>query len=191
MFHDGKSCSNVIDFSVMNSAIQKKSDVIKKKLYFLALNYLKRYSVTVFQFEAYLNRKYYDKFSEICSKEDYQDAVAKLVEQLVAQGYMNDARYLEMKVESLFLRNKSVIYMKQHLMQKGFADQVIMDEIEKYYAAHDLDPHDVELEQITNLVRKKRLGQSRENFKKDLMKLIRAGYSYDLARRVLDDLLIK
>jgi len=175
----------------MNSIEQKKSDVVKRKLYFLALNYLKRYSVSVFQFEAYLKRKYQRTFSELLLKDDYLEAVKQLIAQLISQGYLNDERYLESKTDHFFERGKSVFYIKQALFQKGFDEQTILNAIDAYYEKNQLDPKALEIEQIYKLARKKKLGRSEDNFKKDLMKLIRGGYSYDASKKVMENLLIE
>ena len=174
-------------FSVMNSTSQKKSDFVKRKLNFIALNYLKQYATTSFSFEAHLNRKYYKSFKELCTKDAYESEVKILISKLVEQGYLNDARFLELKIASLFDRWKSVFYIKQHLLLKGFREQEIMDAIDEYYTKNEIDPEQLQLEQIQKIVTKKRLGQSSENYQKDLAKLVRLGYSYEQCRKALAD----
>lgn len=103
--------------------------------------------------------------------------IAAVVERMVRDGYVDDARMAESKAGSMHRAGKSVRMVRIKLRQKGIEADVIAQ----------VTPNDAEkeLEAALTLVRKKRLGRDLERRQKDLAVLMRGGFSYDVAKRAL------
>ena len=88
------------------------------------------------------------------------------------QTLLNDERYAENVIRRLTQGGKSTRFIAQKLLSEGIDEAIL----EKY-----LSPED-ELERAQTFARKKHLGN---DYQKDLAKLARAGFSYDIATQVL------
>lgn len=97
--------------------------------------------------------------------------IDEIVQDMQRLGYVNDHRFCENKVRQYLNAGKSNRYIMSKLCEAGIDSDVICSFL----------PDD-ELEQAQIFVRKKRLGG---DYQKDLAKLARAGFSYDIAQKVL------
>ena len=99
--------------------------------------------------------------------------VDEIVRDMKRLGYVNDQRFCENKVRLYLQAGKSNRYIMGKLCEAGLDSDMI-----RSYLPDD------ELTQARIFVQKKHLGK---DFQKDLAKLARAGFSYDIAQKVLKE----
>ncbi|HYG91662.1 MAG TPA: RecX family transcriptional regulator [Azospirillum sp.] len=155
-----------------------------------ALHYLERFASSAENLRRVLMRKV-DRSAHAHGTDREEGArwVDALIERYRASGLLNDAGYARMKAESLHRRGASSRAIREKLASKGVA----RDEVDK---ALDRVGEDVEgdfdLTAALTLARRRRLGPYRlpearaAHRDKDLAALGRAGFAYDIARRVVD-----
>lgn len=151
-----------------------------------ALHYLGRYASS----SANLRRILLRKVARGASDEGDASASARLVDDLIARylrsGLLNDSAYAAQAAKSLARRGASRFSISGKLAQKGVAADLVKETLEGLDEGGNSD-----LAAACALVRRRRLGpyRSRGNSddwqRKDLATLARAGFSFDVARRVL------
>jgi regulatory protein len=115
-------------------------------------------------------------------------AVDDIVRRFVAAGILNDAAYAAARAGTLHRRGASARKIRGSLMQKGVAG----DDIETALAALRDEAEDPEFAAAVRLARRRRLGPYRPEpdrearREKDLAALARAGFGYDIARKVIE-----
>lgn len=115
--------------------------------------------------------------------------VRAVVADLARAGLVDDAGYAEGKARALATAGRSPQRIVATLRQKGVAPELITRALDNVAAETEGDPA---LASAIVLARKRRLGpfgpaQGRaERRQRDLASLARAGFSYDIARRVID-----
>jgi len=148
-----------------------------------ALFYLKRHSASVLHLKRVLTRKV-QRFNRLEKGKEPVDAtalIAALVEKLVEQGYLDDSRLADQKSSSLRRSGRSARMIRAKLQEKGLGAQV--DRVSEPAADEDA---------IWVHARKKRLGpfappeKRKERRMKDLASMARAGFSFALAKKVVD-----
>ncbi|WP_207462419.1 RecX family transcriptional regulator [Azospirillum sp. SYSU D00513] len=155
-----------------------------------ALHYLERFASSEANLRRVLMRKV-DRSVQAHGTE--REEGARWVEELIARyrrsGLLNDETYARMRAESLHRRGTSTRAIREKLVAKG---------IDREGAARALESLDEDVEGDLNLTaalalaRRRRLGPYRlpearpAHRDKDLAALGRAGFSYDIARRVVD-----
>lgn len=111
------------------------------------------------------------------------------IARLVRIGLLDDAAYARDKAKSLHRRGTSAAKTKAALGAKGLDQEQVGAAVATLRDDGDADP---EFTAAVAFARKRRLGQWRlrdvdvEGARKELAKLGRAGFSYGIARRVLD-----
>lgn len=144
----------------------------------VALGYLMRHPGTVARVRAMLSRR--------IEKEEADPALADVViEKLVRIGVLDDARVAASRVRALRRRGKSERAIRAAMARLGI-DRAIADEALRSSEGDDL-------EAARALVKKKKLGpfrapedRARER-DRDLARLGRAGFSYEIAARALSE----
>lgn len=170
--------------------IQKKVKVLRKitpqRLKNIALYYLKRFESSVANLRSVLQRRVNDYAYQ--NKEFDQGEAYQWIEDILADfqryGYLNDRRYAEIKIKDYMSAGKSVRYIKGKMREKGIDEEILSALLE--------DQEYDEFEAALKLAKKKHIGPFRtdeearfENRQKDMGTLVRAGFSYDVVRRVV------
>ena len=176
-----------------NSKSQKKIKKPKKitadYLHNSGLYYLERFASSTENFRRVMKRKI-DKSCFIHQDQNRDDCL-KLLEALVEKfqrlELLDDDRYTAMLVNAKRRAGKSERYIKNHLSQKGVANSLISKALETYENENDgSDDYDAAL----IYARKKRIGPYRgskeSNAKKELSSLARAGFSYEIAKKIIE-----
>jgi regulatory protein len=175
---------------------ERKSDGARKRprkvsprsLENAALHYLKRYAAPVSQLERVLVRRV-DRSLRVHGGDRAEALgwVKALVDKLVRSGLLNDSAYAGMKAQSLRASGRSSRMIAQKLRQKGVPAELVQQKLAE--ATVELS----EEEAARIWARKKRLGPYRrdartreENRQRDLAALARAGFSFGVARKVID-----
>ncbi len=114
--------------------------------------------------------------------------VGELIARFTGAGLLDDDAYAHAQAQSLHRRGASARMIGHRLRRKGVAAEVVEAAIE---ALSD-DAFDLELEAAVNLARRRRLGPYRtagtrvQWREKDLAALSRAGFSFAIARRIVE-----
>ena len=172
----------------------KSKKLSEKSLKTIAIGYLARYSVSTGSLRAFLLRRV-ETSDQIWGKnlgkgEEWIDALILEFQQL---GYLNDHRYAESRVRSLLAKGKSIrevtIWLRGKNVSRNDIDaalEIVKEEIS-----------DLELYAGLELARRRKIGpyNSRNVEKKQRDKALaifaRAGFSYAVARRIVDSKTIK
>jgi regulatory protein len=155
-----------------------------------ALHYLKRYAATQGQLKRVLLRRV-DRSLKFHGG-DRAEALGwldALVAKLVRNGLLNDEAYARMKAHSLRASGRSTRVIAQKLRLKGVPSELVTRKLADAAA----EVSDEEAARIW--ARKKRLGPFRkdagtreEHRQRDMAALARAGFSFGIARKVIDSL---
>ena len=161
----------------------------RKRLENVALHYLTKYSATTESLRRVLMRRVYRSSR---AHDTNVDEGAEWVEEVIVKmhglGYINDRAYAENRARSLVARGTSRRGVAAKLREKGVGGDDIDDAL---LALTDEWP-EPDLAAAQALARRRRLGpygpadQRDERRDKDLAALARAGFSYDIARRVIE-----
>ena len=154
-----------------------------------ALHYVERYAGTAENLRRVLMRRV-DRWAYTLGGDRGAGVrwVEALVQRYVRSGLVDDKRYAGAAAESLRRRGASARRIRQKLAQKG----VDADTAAAALAAADGTDAEAELAAAIKLSRKRRLGPfgdpktRRDRRLKELASLARAGFGYDICRRVID-----
>lgn len=163
-----------------------------------ALYYLERYATSAENLRRVLRRKVMRsaRYHEGVHETDAAAAeewISALVERYIRSGLLNDRTYAEARARSLHGRGKGLRAIRGTLAQKGVAEDVIEQAIATLAEEEAVEtPAALDLRAALKLARKRRLGPfgthpdtRDENRERDMARLARAGFSYDIARRVI------
>lgn len=152
----------------------------------IGLYYLKRFESSVENLRTVLKRRvdayaYQDKAFD---RSEAYGWIEEVLEDFQRYGYLNDERYAEMKIKDYMSAGKSPRYIFGKLREKGVDEGTINSLMD----VQDYDPFEAALK----LAKKKKIGPFCENEElrserrsKDLAILVRAGFDYDTAVKVL------
>lgn len=166
--------------------------ISERYLYNSGLAYLQRFPASSYHFKTVMMHKI-DKSCRYHTAQD-RETCEKWLDALVSQfqelGLLDDKAYLKGMVTTYRRRGLSTMQIKLKLGQKGYT----ADDIQKQIKNYDRDEFDSdkngELYAALTFARKKRLGpydiDERKTFDKALGAMARAGYSFDIAKKVLE-----
>lgn len=154
-----------------------------------ALHYLSRFATSAENLRRVMMRKV-DRSARFhaTDAEEGRAHVEDMVRRFERSGLLDDAAYARARAESLHRRGNSARMIRGKLRQKGVARDVIDLGLE----ALGEDAAATELAAAAAYARRRRFGPygarepSRDQREKQLASLARAGFSYDVARRVLE-----
>jgi regulatory protein len=155
-------------------------------LRYAALHYVERYPSTVVGLIRVLKRKVqtWARKTELPPPEEVGEWIARIVSDIVDRGFVDDRRLAAAKTASLQRKGKSKRAVEATLRAKG-VQSVVIDEVLAASTGSDEDAAWV-------LARKKKLGPyrdpalRREHRQKDMAVLGRAGFSFLLARTIVE-----
>lgn len=115
------------------------------------------------------------------------EQVDTVIAKLARLGYLDDQAYAQMKVRALHRRGKGMRVIQATLAAKGVSTDHVGDALDTL--AEDVAEPD--LTAAIRLARKRRLGPYRhdgraESRQKDLAALARAGFDFDICRKVIE-----
>lgn len=153
-----------------------------------ALHYLKRYAATVSQLKRVLLRRV-DRSLRFHGGDRAEALrwIDALTDKLSRGGLLNDSGYAEQKAHSLRASGRSSRVISQKLRLKGVAPELVAQKLAQATAEISEDAA------ALIWARKKRLGPFRreahsrqEHRQKDLAALARAGFSFAIAKKIID-----
>ncbi|HYD29662.1 MAG TPA: RecX family transcriptional regulator [Azospirillaceae bacterium] len=155
-----------------------------------ALHYLERFAASTAGLRRVLMAKV-DRSAHAhgTNREDGARIIEDLIRKFQRLGYLNDAEFARARAASLHRRGASTRAIREKLATKGVDSDAVDAALAE--VAQDTDG-EVDVAAAVALARRRRLGPFRDPAKrdelrdKDLAALARAGFSYDIARRVVD-----
>jgi len=160
--------------------------ITKVRLKNIALYYLERFETSVQNLKDVLRRRI-DKYAFQVPEFDKNQAyfwIDEIIEEFEALNYVSDERYAALKVKDYLNAGKSARYIKMKLKSKGVNENTTDALIE----GEDYDAS----QSARRLAQKKHIGPYRlndedrkENLKKDMGTLLRAGFDYDTVCDIL------
>jgi regulatory protein len=121
---------------------------------------------------------------------ELRGVIGQLIEKYRKNGVLNDAAFAETQVNSLRRQGRSRRLIAQKLGLRGISRAIVASALEKN--AEEFGPEEAEVAAVWALMRRRKMGPFRkipadkDIRRKDLAALARAGFSLDIARRVLD-----
>ncbi len=159
--------------------------ITPQRLKNIGLYYLKRFESSSDNLRRVLQKRideYAYQNRDFDKNEAYQWA-EDLICQFEGYGYLNDERYAEIKIRDYLAAGKSARYIKGKLQAKGIGEETVEALLEE----QEYDPYELAIK----FARKKRIGcfrpdeaQRKECRQKDLAAIVRAGFDYDIARKI-------
>lgn len=157
-----------------------------ERMFNRALFYLQRFSATEQHLATVLARQLQNKARK-GEEEIPPDAatwIPTVVAKCVALGLVNDKNFAESRLVTLRRQGRSRSYIMQHMQQKGVPKALVAQLL-----ADETDNNE-ETEEVAarRFVERRRLTGDPDTLQKDLGKLLRAGFSYQVAKRALSDI---
>ena len=123
--------------------------------------------------------------------DDVERVIAELVAKFVAAGVIDDKAFAQTKARALHRRGTSGRLTRQKLKLAGIDAETLDQAMAGLDQELDTDPRQREWKAATALARRRRLGPYRakdrkEHRTRDLASMARAGFDYELARKVID-----
>lgn len=166
--------------------------ITKQRLKNIALYYLQRFETSTANLKSVLMRRVneYAYQNPEWNRQEAIEWIDEIVEQLEGYGYVNDERFAELKIKDYLAAGKSARFIKGKLQLKGINESTV----DAFLEEQEYNPYDLALK----FAKKKHLGRFRpdeesrlENRQKDMMKIVQAGFDYDVAQKICqtDDVL--
>jgi regulatory protein len=162
--------------------------VSERSLENAALHHLRKYAASTAQLRRVLLRRV-DRSARVHGGDAEEAArwVEALLQKLARAGLLDDAALARMKADALRGAGKSARMIALKLQQKGLSEELVDQHVRR---VRDEVP---EMEAARTLARRKKLGPwcpkpelRRERRMKDLAALARAGFGYDVCKKVID-----
>lgn len=178
--------NNAEDFAGKIHKRKPQRKITPQRLKNIGLYYLQRFETSVENLRTVLRRKVQAYARE--NPEFDKSAAYQWVEDVLAEfehlHYLDDGRFAEIKIRGYLAAGKPARYIFNKLREKGIAEA----EIKRLLEDQEYDP----LQMAQQFVRHKKIGpyraadKRREYWQKDLAALVRAGFDYDVAVKVIN-----
>lgn len=154
--------------------------------------YLERYASSAEGLRRVLRRRVRKaEMHEAPIMDNVEQAIEAVVQKFVAAGFLDDKAFAQTKARSLHRRGSSGRLTRQRLQAAGVDSGTVDDAMAALDDELGTDPSTRELQAAAAFARRRRLGPWRaknrdEHRTRDLASLARAGFAYELARKVVD-----
>ncbi len=153
-----------------------------------AYTYLEKYSPSKQQLRTYLFKKIVKKGQNISSKKEIFNLIDTVILSLEEQKFISDKYYSDRKSKAFLRKGYSLNKIRYNLIKKGIDDKYIKSSISKI-RENESDP---DFFSAIKMCKRRRIGACRDEnnrtlfYKKDISILARAGFSYEVAKKVLE-----
>ena len=151
------------------------------KLTKYSIDYLSKFSSSKKNLERLLNNKIRRMKVDNKDKHDLYNIIPQVITKLEDNSFINDKNYADSKIRSLANQGRSFLFIKNYLFQKGVEKITISDSFLDY---ENQNPN-WEIKSANIFINKKRLIKSSEHRQKNLSKMARAGFSFELCQKLL------
>ena len=153
----------------------------EKKLLKYAVDYLSKYDSSKNNLVNVLKRKILRLNITNFEKKKLIDIIESIILKLEKNKFIDDDRYSATKILSLSNSGKSKNFIFNYLIKKGVSQSQIQNNLNLMKQ----DNENWELEAARIFAKKKKLLEKNESYEKKLAKMARAGFSYDICRKIL------
>ena len=153
----------------------------EKKLLKYAIDYLSKYDSSKSNLISVLKRKILRLNVTNFEKKKLIDIIENIILKLEKNKFIDDDRYSSTKILSLSNSGKSTNFIFNYLIKKG----VNKSQIQNNLNLMKQDNENWELESARIFAKKKKLLEKNESYEKKLAKMARAGFSYDICKKIL------
>ena len=167
--------------------------ITAKYLQNAAAFYLERYPSSAEGLRRVLNRRVAKaKMLDAPIMDNVQQAIEAVVAKFVDAGVIDDKAFAQTKARSLHRRGTSSRVTRQKLKMAGVDGGTLDDAMQGLDVELDVTPAQREWRAAASLARRRRLGPYRlaehraEHRLRDLATMARAGFAYDIARKIVD-----
>lgn len=166
--------------------------ITEKYLHNAGLSYLERFPASSAHFKTVMMRKIDRscRYHKDQNRENCETLLTALIEKFQDWALLDDDAYLKGMVTSYRRRGLAARQIEMKLLHKGLQKDKILKEIKKYDREELEDEQNGDFHAALIFARKKRLGpfdhKERYTPEKALGSLARAGYSYDIAKRIIE-----
>ncbi len=154
----------------------------EKNLLKYAIDYLSKYDSSKKNLFNVLKRKIFRLNISGLEKSKLINMLENIILKLEKNNLIDDKRYSFSKISSLSRIGKSKNFIFNYLIKKGL-DRF---EIKKNFRIFEANNIDWELNSAKLFAKKKKLIESEESYEKRLAKMARAGFSYEICKKILD-----
>ncbi len=154
-----------------------------------AVRYLQRFPASKNHFLRVMNRKIRRTFAGGADPEQpYDRWLGEVVKRCESLGLLDDEALAKALATSLHRRGVSLRAMRQRMRRKGLGEGAVEDAIKRLHENADSP----DLSAALSYARRRRLGPygpdstRHERYRKDLQKLARQGFSFGIAKQVLE-----
>jgi|FEC22Drversion2_1045045.scaffolds.fasta_scaffold00355_23 regulatory protein len=167
--------------------------ITAKYLMNAATFYLERYPSTAEGLRRVLNRRVARaRIAEAPIMDNVEQAIAEIVAKFVDAGVIDDKAFAQTKARSLHRRGTSSRLTRQKLRNAGIDGDTLDQAMDALDEELDTDPAKREWQAAVALARRRRLGPFRpdkdrkDKRARDLAAMARAGFAFDVAKKVID-----
>ena len=153
----------------------------EKKLLKYAVDYLSKYDSSKNNLVNVLKRKIFRLNVTNFEKRKLIDIIESIILKLEKNKFIDDDRYSSTKILSLSNSGRSKNFIFNYLIKKG----VNKSQIQNNFNSMNQNNNNWELESAKIFVKKKKLLEKNESYEKKLAKMARAGFSYDICKKIL------
>ena len=153
----------------------------EKKLLKYAVDYLSKYDSSKNNLVSVLKRKILRSNLTNFEKKKLIDIIESIILKLEKNKFIDDDRYSSTKILSLSNSGRSKNFIFNYLIKKGVSKSQIQNNLNLMKRDND----NWELESAKIFVKKKKLLEKNESYEKKLAKMARAGFSYEICKKIL------
>ncbi len=153
----------------------------EKKLLKYAIDYLSKYDSSKNNLISVLKRKILRLKITNFEKRKLIDIIKSIIIKLEKNKYIDDDRYSASKILSLSNSGRSKNFIFNYLIKKGVSKSKIQNNLNLMKQDND----NWELESAKIFAKKKKILERNESYEKKLAKMARAGFSYDICKKIL------
>ena len=153
----------------------------EKKLLKYSVDYLSKFDTSKKNLIDVLKRKIFKLKNNSSEKKILFNSIESIIDKLEKNNFINDYRYVLSKINYLSQSGKSIKYISNYLLKKGIHKQDIENGINKF----NNDNLNWEINSAQLFAKKKKLLDSDEVYEKKLAKMARAGFSYEICKKIL------
>ena len=153
-----------------------------------AYSYLEKYNPSKQQLRIHLFKKIVKKGQNISSKKEIFNLIDSVILSLEEQKFLSDKYYSDAKSKAFLRKGYSLNKIRFSLIKKGIDEKYIKSSISKI-KENESDP---DFFSAIKMCKRRRIGPCRDEnnrtlfYKKDISILARAGFSYEVSKKVLE-----
>ena len=153
----------------------------EERLIKYAVDYLSKYNSSKNNLLKVLKRKIFRLTATGIEKKKLINSLQNIIEKLEKNNLINDERYTLSKISFLSRSGKSKNFIIKFLINKGITKIEIQNILNNFTNNND----DWEFNSAKLFAKKKKLLDSNDSYEKKLGKMARAGFSYDISKKIL------